>query len=163
MREINFCSLEFFFVGIERLKNSKFPVASIIKFWFIGGIGFGLVPFSSPELLGRTFNRLKIMRYTIAVIILSVFTGTCFGINCGTGVYTNLYAKPQCSSTNLVKAAKTVAATTNQPPKWDGTFTLGVTAPAGNVDSVLTTAKLVAEKMRSGTSTTWRPTALTVK
>jgi putative salt-induced outer membrane protein YdiY len=35
---------------------------------------------------------------------------------------------------------------TNQPPHWDGTVTLGVTATQGNVNSVLTTAKMVAEK-----------------
>jgi putative salt-induced outer membrane protein YdiY len=77
---------------------------------------------------------------------MAFFTGTCFGITCGTGIYTNLYSSQQGSSTNLVKAAKTSAATTNQPPKWDGTFTLGVTATAGNVNSVLSTAKVVAEK-----------------
>ncbi len=77
---------------------------------------------------------------------MAVFTGKCFGITCGAGVYTNLYENPQGSSTNLAKAAKTIAATTNQPPKWDGTFTLGVTAIAGNVNSVLSTAKVVAEK-----------------
>ena len=79
---------------------------------------------------------------------MAVFTGRCFGITCGAGVYTNLYpAHSLCASTNLVKAAKTVTATTtNLPPKWDGTFTLGLTAISGNVDSVLATGKVTAQK-----------------
>jgi putative salt-induced outer membrane protein YdiY len=85
------------------------------------------------------------MRYIIIVIVMAVFTGTCFGITSGTGSWTNLLS----GSTNLartVKAAKVTEAATNQPPKWDGTFTLGVTATAGNVNSVLSTAKVVAQK-----------------
>jgi putative salt-induced outer membrane protein YdiY len=76
---------------------------------------------------------------------MAVFTGACFGITSNTVSWTNLVS----GSTNSVKTtgtAKVAAAMTNQPPKWDGTFTLGLTATAGNVDSVLATAKVVAEK-----------------
>ena len=101
-----------------------------------------MVPFSSPELLGRTFNRLNIMRFTIVILIVAFFAGTCFGVTSGTGASTNV----QCNATNLIKA---IHAMTNQLPKWDGTVTLGVTAISGNVNSVLASAKVVAgKKMR---------------
>ena len=79
------------------------------------------------------------MRYTILVLIVAFFTGPCFGVTSGTGACTNA----QCNATNLLKAIK---AMTNQPPKWDGTVTLGLTAITGNVNSVLASAKVVAGK-----------------
>ena len=53
-------------------------------------------------------------------------------------------------STNLLRAIK---ATPVRPAKWDGSFTMGLTATAGNVNSVLTTAKIVAQK--KGTENQW--------
>jgi putative salt-induced outer membrane protein YdiY len=70
---------------------------------------------------------------------MAVCTGTCFGITSNAGSWTNLVS----NSTNLLKSINSMA---SQPPKWDGTFTLGLTAIAGNVDSVLATAKVVADK-----------------
>ena len=79
------------------------------------------------------------MKYAIAIFVVSVFAATCFGMTSGSGTSTNVVV----GSTNLLKAVK---AATNQPPHWDGTITLGITATQGNVNSVLSTAKLLAEK-----------------
>lgn len=79
------------------------------------------------------------MRYTIVILIVAFITGTCFGVTSGTSACTNV----QCNATNLLKSIKSM---TNQPPKWDGTVTLGLTAMTGNVNSVLATAKVVAGK-----------------
>lgn len=72
------------------------------------------------------------MRYFIPLLIVVLFTGHCFGLTPG-----------QASSTNLLAAVK---ASTNQPVKWDGTITLGLTATAGNVNSVLATSKIASER-----------------
>jgi putative salt-induced outer membrane protein YdiY len=72
------------------------------------------------------------MRYFIPLIIVILFTGHCYGI-----------APGQNSSTNLLAAVK---ASTNQPAKWNGTITFGLTATAGNVSSVLATSKLASER-----------------
>jgi len=72
------------------------------------------------------------MRCAIAIFIAAFFAGACFGTTTG-----------QVASTNAVKTA---IGPTNQPPKWDGTVTVGVTATQGNVNSVLTTGRLVAQK-----------------
>lgn len=79
------------------------------------------------------------MKYAIAIFIVAGFTGTCWGITAIQNNYTNSAA----GSTNLLKAVK---ATPAPPPHWDGTITLGITATQGNVNSVLSTAKLLAEK-----------------
>ena len=74
--------------------------------------------------------------------MVAFFAGTCFGVTSGTGACTNV----PCNATNLIKS---INAMTNQPPRWDGTFTLGLTATSGNVSSVLASAKVVAgKKMR---------------
>jgi putative salt-induced outer membrane protein YdiY len=60
-----------------------------------------------------------------------LFAGSCLGV-----------VPDSTSSTNLLKAVK---ASATPPSHWDGTVTLGLTATAGNVNSVLTTGKLSAE------------------
>jgi putative salt-induced outer membrane protein YdiY len=69
------------------------------------------------------------------LFIVVLFTGKCFGLTPG-----------QATSTNLLAAVK---ASTNQPIKWNGTITLGMTATAGNVNSVLATSKVAAERKTS--------------
>src|ERR1700677_1862502 len=113
------------------LKNSKFPVASFRNFWFINGVGSVLVPFPHRSCSEKN-SQFEIMRYFIPLLIVVLFTGHCFGLTPG-----------QSSSTNLLAAVK---ASTNQPVKWDGTITLGLTATAGNVNSVLATSKIASER-----------------
>jgi putative salt-induced outer membrane protein YdiY len=60
-----------------------------------------------------------------------IFARHCFGANLGEPV-----------STNVLKSVKAVPVT---PTKWDGTITLGLTATAGNVNSVLSSGKIAAE------------------
>jgi putative salt-induced outer membrane protein YdiY len=72
------------------------------------------------------------MRHFISLLFIIVFAGSCFGIT------------PTSSlSTNLLKAVK---ATATPPAIWSGTITLGLTATAGNVDSVLVTSKVISER-----------------
>lgn len=71
------------------------------------------------------------MKYIIPVLFLVAFAGSCWG---------NV---PEPSvATNAVKAVKA----RTPPPVWTGTAALGLTATAGNVDSVLATANLVSER-----------------
>jgi putative salt-induced outer membrane protein YdiY len=72
------------------------------------------------------------MRHIVIFSIVAFFAGHCFGLTSGTSI-----------STNLLKAVK---ATVQPPAKWDGTVTVGLTATAGNVNSVLATTKVAAEK-----------------
>ena len=71
------------------------------------------------------------MRHLILVLLLVAFAGSCFGV-----------APTPSVSTNLLKAVK---ASLTPPPVWCGTVTLGLTATAGNVNSVLATTKVIAE------------------
>lgn len=72
------------------------------------------------------------MRRIIVLAIVAIFSGRCFAVTPG-----------QTLSTNLLTAVK---ASPKPPAKWDGTMTLGLTATAGNVNSVLVTGKIIAEK-----------------
>ncbi len=72
------------------------------------------------------------MKYFISLCVIAFFTEHCFGVTEGDSV-----------NTNLLKAVK---ASPTPPPKWDGTLTLGLTATAGNVNSVLATGKVTAQK-----------------
>jgi putative salt-induced outer membrane protein YdiY len=69
------------------------------------------------------------MKYIIPVLFLVAMAGSCFGIS-------------PAPTTNSVKAVKAPAAKSD----WSGTATLGLTATAGNVDSVLATTTIAAEK-----------------
>lgn len=73
------------------------------------------------------------MRRIVVFFALAIFAARCFGETPG----------PAPSNTNLLKAVK---ATVKPPPHWDGTVTLGLTATAGNVNSVLFTSKIATEK-----------------
>lgn len=79
------------------------------------------------------------MKY-FTTLLLVLFVGHCFGATETQIVSTN---QAPSISTNLLKAVK---ASPTPPPKWDGTMTLGLTATAGNVNSVLATAKVLAQK-----------------
>jgi putative salt-induced outer membrane protein YdiY len=71
------------------------------------------------------------MKYFIPVLFLVAFAGSCFGI-----------IPAPSASTNSAKAIKAPVATND----WSGTATLGLTATAGNVNSVLATTTIAAEK-----------------
>lgn len=72
------------------------------------------------------------MKYFIVGLFIVAFAGSCFGVTPAPGI-----------STNLLKA---VQASPTPPPVWCGTATLGLTATAGNVDSVLTAGKIISER-----------------
>jgi len=102
-------------------------------YWFRG---------SSVFLAGvarRSIRNLKIvirMRYIVPLFVLVFFAGKCFSVTPSENVSTNL--------TKAVKAmAKPAAAI------WSGSITAGLTATDGNVDSVLTTGKVAAERKTS--------------
>lgn len=80
------------------------------------------------------------MKY-FTTLVLALFVGHSFGAT-ETQSIVSTNQTPSLS-TNLLKAVK---ASPTPPPKWDGTFTLGLTATAGNVDSVLAAAKVAAQK-----------------
>ena len=67
------------------------------------------------------------IKHILTFFAFASFAGNCFGISIA---HTN---SPAVIKTNL-------------PPKWDGTVALGLTATAGNSDSVLFTGKLQAHK-----------------
>lgn len=72
------------------------------------------------------------MRHFITVLFIVAFAGSCLAV-----------APAPSVSTNLLKAVKATA----QPPKiWTGTGAFGLTATAGNVNSVLATGKIVSER-----------------
>jgi putative salt-induced outer membrane protein YdiY len=71
------------------------------------------------------------MRYFIVLSFIIAFAGSSYGVAPTTSI-----------STNLLKAVK---ASPTPPRVWDGTVTLGLTATAGNVNSVLATTKVMAE------------------
>jgi putative salt-induced outer membrane protein YdiY len=74
------------------------------------------------------------MKYCILLLGVVLFSRTCFGVT----------PDPNTTvSTNLLKAVK---ASATPPAKWDGTVTLGLTATQGNVNSVLGTTKVTAQK-----------------
>jgi putative salt-induced outer membrane protein YdiY len=72
------------------------------------------------------------MKYIIPVLFFIAFAGNCFGV-----------APTPSVSTNLLKAVK---ATVTPPVVWTGTATLGLTATAGNVNSVLAAGKIISER-----------------
>jgi putative salt-induced outer membrane protein YdiY len=72
------------------------------------------------------------MKRIVIITIVAVVAGRCFGFTPGSP-----------SSTNLLVA---VRATPTPPPKWNDTLTVGVTATAGNVNSVLATSTFTAQK-----------------
>src|SRR5580693_4048864 len=70
------------------------------------------------------------MRYIIPCCVIAFFAARGWGAN------------PEAVSTNAVKVAKVPAM---RLARWGGTVTLGLTATAGNVNSVLSTGKIAAE------------------
>ena len=67
------------------------------------------------------------IKHILSIFTFAVFAGKCFGI--------------PVAQTNSPAAMET-----NLPPKWDGSVELGLTATAGNSDSVLFTGKFQAHK-----------------
>jgi putative salt-induced outer membrane protein len=67
------------------------------------------------------------VKHILSIFASAVFAGNCFG-------------------TLATQTNSPVAVETNLPPKWDGSVALGLTATAGNSDSVLFTGKFQTHK-----------------
>lgn len=76
------------------------------------------------------------MKYFIPLCLTAFIAGRCFGVT-----------PDNSTSTNLLRAIK---ASPVPPAAWNGTVTMGLTATAGNVSSVLATGKIIAERKTKG-------------